>query len=57
MKPSNKVSAATLAAFIATILVYVLGEAGVDLPAAVEGAVVGLLTFGIGWIVPDADPT
>lgn len=50
---SPKVTAASLASAVATILVWALSLLGVDVPAAVASAVVALLTFGAGYLVTD----
>lgn len=50
---SPKVTAATLASAVATILVWALGLLGVDVPAPVSTALVALLTFGAGYLVTD----
>lgn len=51
---SPKVTAAAVAAAVATIIVWVLGAfAGVDVPGVVEGALVVLLTFGAGYLKRD----
>ena len=50
---SPKVTAAALASAVATILVWALALAGVDVPAPVSSAIVAVLTFAAGWIVRD----
>lgn len=52
---SPKVVASTLAAAVATILVYVLGVFGVDVPAPVEAAIVTVLVFVAGYLRVDPD--
>jgi hypothetical protein len=52
-----KVTAATLGVAAAAILIYLIESvAVVDLPTAVEGALVVLATFGAGWLTPSESP-
>lgn len=54
---SSKVTAATLAAAVGAILVYAIEQAlHLDLPTAIEGAVVVLLTLAAGYLVPEEHP-
>jgi len=53
--PSRKIQAASLAAFTTTILVWIVGQFGVDLPAEVAAAITGLLTALVGYVVPNAE--
>lgn len=50
---SPKVTAATIAAALVTILVWVASLAGVDVPAEAQGAITVLLVAVIGYLVPD----
>lgn len=50
---SPKVAAASAAAAIGVILAWLASLGGLDVPEAVEGAVVVLLTFGAGYVVRD----
>jgi hypothetical protein len=50
---SPKVSAAALAAAVATIIVWLVSMTGLAVPVPVEGAFVVLLTFGAGYLVED----
>lgn len=50
--PTNKVTAATAAAAITTILVLILSRLGVELTALEQGAVTTLLTFAAGYLTP-----
>lgn len=50
---SPKVTAATIAAALVTILVWVASLLGVDVPAEAQGAVTVLLVAVIGYLVPD----
>lgn len=45
-----KVTAATLAAAVTTIIVAVLSRVGVDLTPAEQGAVTTLLAFAAGYV-------
>ena len=54
-KPSRKIGAASMAAFATTILVWIVGQCGVELPAEVAAAVTGLLTALVGYVVPNAE--
>lgn len=49
-----KVAAATAAAAVTTILVWVAGELGVDVPARVSDALVVLFVFAAGYFKSDA---
>lgn len=51
--PTRKVTAATLAAAVATLATWALAEAGVDVPAGVEAALTTLVTFAGGYLVRD----
>lgn len=51
---SPKVTAATLAAAVTTIGVYVFeSTTGIDLPSLVEGAITTILVFGGGYVIRD----
>jgi len=52
---SPKVVAATLAAAVATILVWGISQAGVDVPEPVAGAIVVVLTFLAGYLKIDPE--
>lgn len=55
--PSNKVTAATIAAALATILVWALQTyAHTAIPEAVQGAIVVLLTLIVSYLVPEGNP-
>ena len=57
MPVSTKVTAATLAAAISSIALWILKEyAGVNVPQPVEGAIIVLLTLGVGYLVPETAP-
>lgn len=53
MKPSNKVTAATGAAAVTTLAVWLLSMAGVAVPGEVQGAITTLLVLAAGYMVPD----
>jgi uncharacterized membrane protein YhhN len=54
MSVSPKVVAATIAAAVVTILVWVATSAGLDVPVAVQGAVTTILVFAAGYLKLDA---
>lgn len=55
--PSTKVSAATLAAALGTIVVWVLKHyANVEISDAVTGAIVVILTLLCGYLIPEQNP-
>ena len=47
---SPKVTAATAAAAVSQIVVYVVEQFGPDLPTLVEGAVATLMVFAAGYL-------
>jgi hypothetical protein len=56
--PSTKVTAATIAAAVSTVLVWLLHSyASVTVPDAVQGAIVVLLTLLAGYLVPEQNPS
>lgn len=50
--PEKKVTAATLAGAIATILVWILHLAGVDVPSEVAAAIATVLAAIAGYLAP-----
>jgi hypothetical protein len=50
--PEKKVAAAGAAGFAVTVLVYVAGLLGHDLPTNVAVAGVGLVMFAAAWLAP-----
>lgn len=50
---SPKVTAATIAAAVVTILVWIAATAGVDVPVAVQGALTTIAVAALGYLVPD----
>jgi hypothetical protein len=55
--PSNKVTAATIAAAVGTILVWLLNSyAHVAVPDAVQGAIVVILTLAAGYFTYEDHP-
>jgi len=50
--PEKKVTAAALAGAIATILVWILNLAGVDMPAEVAAALTTILAAVAGYMAP-----
>ena len=50
---SPKVTAATIAAALVTIIVWVASAAGVTVPLEVQGAVTTILVFVAGYLVTD----
>jgi multisubunit Na+/H+ antiporter MnhE subunit len=55
MHISPKVTAATLAAAIVTIIVWLAGMAGVDVPEIVQGAIITIIVALAGYLVRDPD--
>lgn len=55
LAPTRKVSAAGVGGSAGIVLVWVLGQLGIDMPVEVAGAVVALLAFGAGYLVPSRD--
>ena len=53
MSISPKVTAATLAAALVTIIVWVASAAGVNVPLEVQGAVTTILVAIAGYLVTD----
>lgn len=52
--PSNKVTAATGAAAVTTLVVWAITAAGGDVPVEVQGAITTLLVLAAGYFVPDS---
>jgi hypothetical protein len=50
---SPKVTASALAAAIVSILVWVASTAGIDLPIAVQGALMVIVVFAAGYLKID----
>ena len=58
MTPSTKVSVATLAAALGALIDWGLTAGlGLDVPAAVQAAIVVVLTFGLAYVVPEQNPS
>jgi hypothetical protein len=56
--PSTKISAATIAGAIGSILVWLLHDyAGVNMPDGVAAAVVLLISVLIAYFVPETNPS
>jgi hypothetical protein len=53
MSISPKVTAATLAAALVTIIVWGAGYAGVDIPEVVQGALITIIVAAAGYLVRD----
>ena len=51
-KPQPKVAAGTIAGAAATVVVWVLTAAGVEVPDAVATAIGALATAGLAYLVP-----
>lgn len=54
--PEKKVTTATLAGAIVTILIWILGLAGVHMPAEVAAAITTILTALAGYLTPHGHP-
>jgi len=57
MKPTRKVGASALAGALSVILVYVIDQAssGDPLPATVASAITVVLSFVVGYFVPESE--
>jgi uncharacterized membrane protein len=56
--PTYKVAAASIAAAVGAILIWLVEHyGGVDLPPPVEAAIVVVLTFVAGYVVPEHNPS
>jgi hypothetical protein len=55
MHISPKVTAATIAAALVTIIVWGAGYAGVDIPEVVQGALITIIVAAVGYLVRDPD--
>lgn len=53
MKPEPKISAAGIGGSIAVVLVWGLGQFGVDMPPEVAASVATLLAFAAGYLRHD----
>lgn len=53
MTPQPKVAAAGVAGAVTTILVFVVGQLGVELPAEVAAALTALIAFAAGFLKID----
>ena len=58
MKPSTKVTAASAAAALTTLLIWIAQSQGWvdDIPGGLEAAVTTLLTLLAGYFVPESNP-
>jgi hypothetical protein len=55
MQISPKVTAATLAAAIVTLAVWLAGIAGVEIPEVAQGALITIIVAIAGYLVRDPD--
>ncbi len=55
MKVNRKVQSATGASALAGAVVVLLGAVGVDITPAIAAAIVTLVTFVAGYLIPSAD--
>ncbi len=53
LTPTRKVGAGGLAAGLSIILVWILGLAGVTVPAEVASSITTVLGFAVAWLVPE----
>ena len=51
--PTPKVAAGSTSGAAALLLVWILGQAGVDMPPEVAGAAVLVITAGAAWLKSD----
>lgn len=54
--PTAKVTAATAAGAVSILLVYILGEVGVDITTEAASAITTLLAFAAGYLTPSHTP-
>jgi len=52
-KPNTKVAAGGLAGGLSMLIIWGVGAAGVDVPAEVAAAITTLVTFVVGYFVPE----
>lgn len=52
-KPNTKVAAGGLAGGLSMLIIWGIGAAGVDVPAEVAAAITTLVTFAVGYFVPE----
>ena len=52
--PSRKVASGALGGAVATIVLWVIDTAGVDVPQAVAGAITTVVAIAIAYLVPAA---
>lgn len=51
MQPTQKVAAAGIGGSLSIVLVYILGQFGLEVPPEVASAVTALVSFGAGYLV------
>lgn len=51
--PTRKVGAGALAGALSVIIVWVVSEAGMDVPAEISSAFTTVLTFVTSWLIPE----
>lgn len=58
MKPKPKVAAASLTTLVAAVIVFALGQLGVDIPQEVALGLAGgaLTALGGGWVKKESAP-
>jgi hypothetical protein len=54
MNINPKVTAATVAGALTTIIVWLLTFAGIDMPVVVQGAITSILVFAAGYATPSS---
>lgn len=52
-KPNTKVAAGGIAGSLSLLVVFGLGQAGVEVPAEVASALTTLIAFVAGYLVPE----
>lgn len=55
-RPTDKVTAAAAAGALATLVVWIVGLAGLDVPAEVTAALTTVLVFLAGYLRPEHHP-
>ena len=51
--PNRKVGSAGLAGALSVLVIWILGESGIDISAEVAAALTTVLMFAVGYLVPE----
>jgi hypothetical protein len=55
MIPTRKITAAAAGGALATLVAFVAGLFGLNLPGGAEGAIATLAAFALGWLTGEHD--